>query len=201
MAFIKTGRDPFRRKSWLMALCLAAGIGLASRPAVAHPVEYVIDQTTARIAFGTTVANVVPVNGDFRHFTAHIHFDTDHPSAVNIAVLVFDDAINVPFGGAATLRSRPYFDAMRFPTIRFESDSVQALPGDRFAIAGNLTIRDVSRPQALTGTLVHSVAKGVPVMRLVFHSRLNRTDFGMVADRPLIADDVTLTITTVLRAP
>lgn len=186
---------------FLYCVCLAAGLGLFGQTAQARPVRYDIDQTTATIAFGTTVAKVVPVDGAFRHFTAHIQFDTDRPSEVNIAVLVDDTSIDVPFGGAATLRSAPYFDARHFPSIHFQSDSVQVLPDDRFIIAGTLTIRNVSRPQVLTGALVHAVAQGVPVMRLAFHSRLNRTDFGMVADRPLIADTVTLTITTVLRAP
>ncbi|MCB8879741.1 YceI family protein [Acidisoma cellulosilytica] len=191
----QTARRPIRSCLAAFVICLWAGT------AEARSVDYNIDQTTATIAFGTQVANVVPVDGNFRHFTAHIQFDTAKPSDVNIEVVVDDSKIDVPFGGAATLRSAPYFDTAKFPTIRFHSDSVQSSPDDHFTIAGNLTIRDVSRPQILTGVVTHTSVQGVPAMRLVFHSRMNRTDFGMVADRPLIADAVTLTITTVLRAP
>lgn len=185
---------------------LGAGAGLAllafALPArAASPIDYVVTPETATIAFETHVAKVVPVDGTFAQFTGHVRVDPANPSAVRIEIVVDDGRIAVAFGGAATLRSAAYFDHARYPTITFDSDSVRPLPQDRFAIAGTLTIRGVSHPQVLTGVLTRITVGGVPAMHLVFHGALDRTDFGLVADRPLIADKVALTITTTLRAP
>jgi polyisoprenoid-binding protein YceI len=182
--------------------CLvAAALALQVERAEARIVDYSINQDTATIAFSTHVAQIASIDGAFKHFTGRVELDTDKPSAMRIDVVVDDSSIDVPFGGASTLRSAPYFDWARFPTIRFHSDSVQSASDDRFRIIGNLTIRDVSHPQTLTGVLTHGKLDGIPVLHVVVHTQLCRRDFGMVADRSLIADEVILTITTTLRAP
>jgi len=183
------------------SLCWAIlALAFSATGAAARPVDYYVNQDTATIAFSTHVANVVPIDGTFRHFNGHIQFDPEKPSAIRIDVVVDDGRIEVAFGGAPTLRSASYFDHAHYPTIKFSSDSVRQLPGDHFTIAGNLTIRDVTRPQLLMGVLSRTKVGGVSAMHLVFHGQLDRTDFGLVADRSVIADKVTLTITTNLRA-
>lgn len=189
------------KRIWLGSALFGAALWLAGGPAVAAVVGYDISQETAHIAFHTLVARVVPVDGQFRRFSGHIAFDTAQPSALRIAVTVDDSEMDVPFGGAATLRSPAYFDSARFPAILFRSDSVQVQPGGGFSILGRLSIRGAEQPALLTGTIDHATRGGIPVLRVTAHAMLDRTRFGMVADRPLIADRVTLTITTTLRAP
>ena len=182
--------------------CLVAAIlMLHTATAEARIVDYYINQDTATIEFNTHVANVVSIDGTFERFTGHIQLDTARPLVMRIDVVVDDGSIEVPFGGASTLRSSSYFDWARFPTIRFHSDGVQPASGGRFAVIGSLTIRDVSRPQTLAGAFSRETVDGIPVIHVVVHTHLRRTDFGMVADRSLIADDAVLTITTTLREP
>jgi polyisoprenoid-binding protein YceI len=47
------------------------------------------------------------------------------------------------------LRSPEFFDVERFPTITFRSTGVRHAGGDRWAIDGDLTIKDVTRPVTL----------------------------------------------------
>lgn len=174
---------------------------LGSAPAWAKVIDYPIGPESADIRFHTEVARVVPVDGAFTSFAGHILFDTAHPSEVSIDVVVDDAAMTVPFGGAQTLRSPPYFDHASFPTIHFQSDQVQVTAQDRFTVTGRLTIRGVTRPATLQGVMTHLTLSGVAAMRVSATSTLDRTSFGMVADRPLIADQVDLHITATLRAP
>jgi polyisoprenoid-binding protein YceI len=185
--------------SAVLAFSLAAD--LFGRRAEARTIDYVIDQESADIRFHTEVAKVVPVDGAFTRFQGHILLDTEHPAAISIDVLVDDDAMVVPFGGAPTLRSAAYFDHARFPTIRFHSDDVTVTAANRFTVTGLLTIRGVTHREILTGEMTQLTLRGVPAIRVSAVSTLDRTSYGMVADRPLIADRVDLHITATLRAP
>lgn len=194
-----------KRRRWP----LGRGIGpllavfslLAVRPALAGVIDYAIDPGSADIRFHTLVAGTVPVDGAFTHFTGHILLDPAHPEAVRIAVTVQDDAMDVPFGGASMLRAKAYFDHARYPEIRFTSDHAAIGADGHFTVAGQLTIRGVTLPEDLTGTVTHGQRHGVAVLLVAAQSRLDRTRFGMVADRPLIADGVALRITATLRLP
>ncbi|GAB0116233.1 YceI family protein [Acidisoma sp. 7E03] len=180
----------------LLLLALVLG-----RSASAAVIDYPIGPDSADIRFHTVVAGTVPVNGAFTRFAGHILLDPAQPEAARIAVTVADDAIDVPFGGAATLRGAAYFDHARFPEIRFESDHAAIGSGGRFTVTGHLTIRGVTQPMVLTGTVTHGTRQGVAVLLVAAEGGLDRTAFGMTADRPLIADRVDLRITAALRLP
>lgn len=182
-------------------VCLLGSLILGATAARAAVIDYPIGPDSADIRFHTQVARVVPVDGAFNSFAGHILFDTSHPSEVRIDVVVDDAAMTVPFGGAQTLRSPPYFNHAAFPTIHFQSDQVHVTAQDRFTVTGRLTIRGVTQPASLQGMMTRLTLSGVPAIRVSATSTLNRTAFGMVADRPLIADQVDLHITATLRAP
>ncbi len=178
-----------------LAICLAGG------PAMARTVEYNIDQNTASIQFSTRIVKIVPIDGTFTHFAGLVRMDPDHPASIQVDIVIDDSQMTAPYGGAKVLQSTAYFDQEKFPTIRFHSDGVQELPNDHFAIIGSLTIRGVSHRQILKGAVTHTVVDGIPALRIVAKSQLDRSDFGMMADRPFIANQVMLDISTTLRDP
>lgn len=184
-----------------LRVALVLGAFGCFRAASAAVIDYPIGPDSADIRFHTLVAGAVPVDGAFTRFSGHIRLDPAKPEAARIAVTVMDDAIDVPFGGAAILRGAAYFDQIRFPDIRFVSDHA-AIGGDsHFTVAGHLTIRGVTRPMVLTGSVTHGTRQGVAVLLVAAEGQLDRRRFGMVADRPLIADRVDLRITATLRLP
>ncbi len=70
----------------------------------------------------------------------------------------------------AHLRSPDFFDVEKFPEIRFESDAIDPLGGDRVRIGGRLVIKGVEQEVELEGRLVTGTsAKGEE--RLVFDSQ------------------------------
>ena len=112
--------------------------------------------------------------------------------------------ITVPVSGLATASSgltahmqrADFFDMANHPEVRFVSTAVEA-NGDRAVIAGNLTIRGVTRPVILSARF--SGAGTNPYNRketVGFHATttIKRSDFGMAYGIPLVSDDVELTI-------
>ncbi len=70
----------------------------------------------------------------------------------------------------AHLRSPDFFDVEKFPEIRFESDAIESLGGDRVRIRGRLIIKGVEQEVELEGRLVTGTSsKGEE--RLVFDSQ------------------------------
>ena len=70
----------------------------------------------------------------------------------------------------AHLRSPDFFDVERFPEIRFESDAIERLGGDRVQIRGRLIVKGIEQEVELDGRLVTGTsAKGEE--RLVLDSR------------------------------
>ncbi len=112
--------------------------------------------------------------------------------------------ITVPVSGLATASSgltahmqrADFFDMANHPEVRFVSTAVEA-NGDRAVVAGNLTIRGVTRPVILSARF--SGAGTNPYNRkdtVGFHATttIKRSDFGMTYGIPLVSDDVELTI-------
>ena len=86
----------------------------------------------------------------------------------------------------AHLRSPDFFDADRYPEISFQSGGMQFNGDDgRFALAGELTIKGVTRPIRLDGELGGAVvgADGRERVALALRGQLERTDYGLVWNR------------------
>lgn len=83
------------------------------------------------------------------------------------------------------LRSPNFFDAARFPAMRFVSTQV-AVDGDdaRFTVVGDLTIRDVTRPVSIECEFLgldESGLQGEPRIGLSGRTSVRRSDFKVGA--------------------
>ena len=91
------------------------------------------------------------------------------------------------------LRSPDFFDAERFPEIRFHAAGLHFNGDERsFALAGELTIKDVSRPITLDGELGGAVvdSDGRERVALALRGQLDRSDYGLVWNRVLETGNV-----------
>jgi polyisoprenoid-binding protein YceI len=100
---------------------------------------------------------------------------------------------------AAHLQSPDFFDAERFPTLRFVAEDID-LDGESVAVPGEITIKGVTKPVEVTGTLSEPItdAYGNERLGLKLSARVDRTDFGVDWNTPLptgnpaLANDVTI---------
>ncbi|MBY0337101.1 MAG: YceI family protein [Acetobacteraceae bacterium] len=87
------------------------------------------------------------------------------------------------------VRGPAWFDAARFPVMRFEGADVLR-EGETVPVPGTLTLR--GRVLPVTGTaLVRAAAGGVA---LDARTEISRAAFGMEADAPLVGDQVVLAL-------
>jgi len=100
-----------------------------------------------------------------------------------------------------------FFDADRYPELRFESTAIEREDG-LLRVKGCLTMRGVTRPVALEGTIAGptTVPSGERVLGVRLEATIDRTEFGIGWNDELpeggtfLADDVQLVAQLVLAA-
>ena len=135
--------------------------------------------------------------GQFGDVRGTLTLDPANPSRSVVDITVPVSGLATASGGlTAHMQRADFFDMANHPEVRFVSTAVEA-NGDRAVIAGNLTIRGVTRPVILSARF--SGAGTNPYNRkdtVGFHATttIKRSDFGMTYGVPLVSDDVELTI-------
>jgi polyisoprenoid-binding protein YceI len=79
------------------------------------------------------------------------------------------------------LKSPDFFDAAKFPNVKFESTSMTKKSDDEFTLNGNLTIKDVTKPVSLHVNF-GGIAKdpyGNTKAGFTIEGKINRKDFGL----------------------
>ena len=145
----------------------------------------------------------VNVEGRFRKWNANVVF---LPNALGKSKADFDiDLTSVDLASEdseAEIRSPAWFDAAKFPVARFQSTSIKALGGDRYEVAGRLTLRGVTR-DCIVPIAVKKDATGNSVAEGSF--TVKRFDYkigevGLWADPDIVANDVVVRVRMTLPA-
>src|SRR4051812_4636365 len=82
---------------------------------------------------------------------------------------------------AAHLQAPDFFDAERYPELRFSAEQIR-LDGDgKVAVNGELTIKGASQPVTVTGTVTSPIADpyGTERIGLKLSTSIDRTEFGV----------------------
>src|SRR5215212_1986920 len=89
---------------------------------------------------------------------------------------------------AGHLRSPDFFDAERYPELRFSANQI-ALDGEAVRVEGEITIKGVTQPLIAAGTAVPPVTdfKGNERIGLKVAARVDRREFGVSWNAPLPA--------------
>ncbi len=118
--------------------------------------------------------------GEFRHFSADVQFDSARPEAGHVIVSVDPASIDTGLPDANAEAAQPgFFDTRKFREARFESSSIKPLGGGRYRVTGKLTIKGISRTM---DTIVGIRPEGA-AQRLTGAFALNRLDYGIGTGR------------------
>jgi polyisoprenoid-binding protein YceI len=106
----------------------------------------------------------------------------------------------------AHVMSADFFDVENYPTVTFTSTDVELADDGTAKVAGDLTIRGVTKSVAATGTwqAPSQDAFGNTRAHLQLETTIDRTEFGLNWNMPLpnggdaLANDVTLTVDVAL---
>ena len=141
-----------------------------------------LDRVHSSVQFAARHMMVSNVRGTFDDFTVDVDLDPDHPERGGVVATI--QAASVDTGADqrdAHLRSADFFDVATYPTITFRSTSVERVGGDRFRVAGNLTMRGQTRPVTLEAEFlgVAQNLQGGHSAGFTAHTRISRKDWGL----------------------
>ncbi len=119
---------------------------------------WTLDKNHAELAFSAKHLMVSTVRGRFEDVEADIHLDETLPERSHVTAVIKTASLNTGTAERdAHLKSADFFDVEVYPEMRFESTSVQR-KGDRFELAGNLTIKGITHPVTLRGEFAGPIA-------------------------------------------
>lgn len=160
--------------------------------------RYAFDQHQGRLEFTARHLGVLTSTGRFDDFSAVLQIDPDQPLSTTVAVTVRTAAVALSYPGAVEmLRSPDFFDVERYPEARFTGAATGQGSLDRFALAGDLTIRGITRPYAMQARLLgrrRDATLGVDVADFSATGPMKRSEFGMTAESAAISDTIGLSV-------
>ena len=127
-------------------MSIATDIDRSALPAAG---TWQLDPSHSTVGFVARHLMVTKVRGQFGDYTADVTVGED-PADSSVAVTIQAASIDTRSADRdAHLRSPDFLDVERYPAISFRSSGVRHVKGDRWALDGELTIKDVTRPVTL----------------------------------------------------
>jgi len=172
---------------------------LAESQAVVIPTgTWSIDPVWSTLEFEVRKIGLFPIKGRVPGFSGTIRGGTSPAieGTVQVAsITTFDGTRD------AHLQSPDFFDAERYPELRFEASSVE-VDGNDLVGTGNLTIKGETRPVELRGAFLGAGADpyGNDRIGLELETTIDRTHFGLNWNAPLPGGGFLLPNDVVLRA-
>ena len=142
---------------------------------------YSIDKAHSEASFQVRHL-LTKVRGRFSDFEGTIDYNESDPARSSVNVTIQAASIDTNERDRDNhLRSADFFDAEKFPTLTFRNQSITGKGDDRFDVAGDLTIRGVTRPVTLAVTFLGKAKDPWGNERIAFEAdaTINRKDFGL----------------------
>lgn len=164
---------------------------------------FTIDKTHSEAAFQVRHL-ITKVRGRFTDFSGTVEFNAEKPALSKVHLLIQAASIDTNTADRdAHLRSDDFFAVEQFPAITFESTAITESSGNRFDVAGALTMRGVTGqivvPVQFLGTAVDPWGNE----KIAFEGEvtINRKDYGLnwnaalEAGGFLVGDEVKISLT------
>jgi polyisoprenoid-binding protein YceI len=168
-------------------------------PKAAKSGRYKVDAGHTQVLFTVNHLGWTEYTGQFTNPTGSLVLDTKVPANSKVEVSFPINKVRTTVAELDTgLASGEFFDAAKNPTATFVSTRVTKTGASTANITGNLTIKGVTRPVVLHARYVGAGPEfwGDKKEAIGFAATLsiNRSDFGMGANVPLVSDKVDLEI-------
>jgi len=143
--------------------------------------EYTVDPAHTSVEFVGRHLMITKVRGRFPEVSGTITiYDEPERSHVEVQLGVASLDTGNP-DRDAHLRSADFFNAEQYPTISFRSTNVEATADGTWAVTGDLTVRDVTRPVTLQVDFDGANASPMGDERVAFSAAadVDREDWGL----------------------
>ncbi|MFO0758798.1 MAG: YceI family protein [Byssovorax sp.] len=150
--------------------------------------SWVIDKAHSHVGFSVKHMMVSTVRGQLKEFSGT--FNLDAKDFTKSTFRGEASVAGIDTGNADRdnhLRAGDFFDAEHHPKITFQSTSITAKGEGEYAVAGDLTIRGVTKPVTFEVEFpgIGKNPWGKMVAGLEARATIDRKDFGMAFNAPL----------------
>ncbi|WP_230479527.1 YceI family protein [Izhakiella capsodis] len=176
------------------------GLGIYSQVAGATGVSYKIDASHTSVIVSWAHFGFSHPTASISEASGNIVFDKTDPSQSKVDVTLPLNTIDtrVPALTEAFLGAG-YFDVKNYPTATFSSSKVTATGNNKFDVAGNLTIKGITKPVVLHATLnqqeMHPMVKK-PAIGFDATATVKRSDYKLDEYVPSVSDEIAIRIST-----
>jgi polyisoprenoid-binding protein YceI len=143
--------------------------------------DYVLDTAHARIGFVARHTMATRVRGKFDRFEGSARLDGDDPSTSSARLTIQATSIDTGNKQRDDLLRRKFLGVADHPTIAFTSTQVEQVGDASFTVTGDLAVRGVTRPVAVTFELagVQNDPGGEVRVGFTGSATINRKDWGV----------------------
>ncbi|MEV4654618.1 YceI family protein [Micromonospora sp. NPDC049301] len=142
---------------------------------------YALDAAHKRVGFVARHMMVSKVRGEFNEATATITIAEDPLQSSVVATIQAASIDTTQDDRDAHLRSPEFLEVEKYPTLEFRSTGVTSRRGNEFVLAGELTIKDVTRPVELQVEFegVGRSPFGQDIFGFSASTEIDREEFGL----------------------
>ncbi len=138
-----------------------------------------VEPNHSTVGFRISIAGFTEVTGKFGEFKINMDWDEEDVTASTIHAEVQAASINTGISDRdGHLRTADFFDVEKYPTITFESDSIQQVNFSEFIAHGKFTMHGVSKNIELPFQIVKMEGNTIG---LKSRTTINRLDYGVGA--------------------
>jgi polyisoprenoid-binding protein YceI len=151
-----------------------------------------VDPAHSTVGFSVKHLGIATVRGEFNDFAGTLEIGEDLSTARAFGSVRTASVDTKESQRDDHLRSADFFDAERFPELRFESTSIEPAGDDSFRITGDLTLHGVTRELVLDAVVQGSETDpwGNERVALEASGNLSRGDYGMKFNQALGSGNV-----------
>ncbi len=165
---------------------------------------YQVDPAHTQVTWTVNHMGFSMLQGQFGASEGSITIDPAKLAQTKVDVTFAVDQLSVTSAKFAEhLKSKDFFDAAANPTARFVSTAVTPQGANRASVAGNLTIKGITKPVTLAVTFVGAGANPMNKKTnfgFMATGTIKRSDFGLGMAVPIVSDEVKLAINAAFTA-
>lgn len=143
---------------------------------------WTVDPTHSEVGFKVKHMMFTNVSGKFNDFSVNVENENDDFSTSSIVFTAAIASIDTNNSDRDNhLKSADFFDAETYPSMNFQSKSIEKVDENNFKVLGDLTIRDTTKPvefaveySGLMKDPWGNVKSGLSV-----EGKINRKEFGL----------------------
>ena len=144
--------------------------------------KWSIDQSHSKVQFGVTHLVISEVTGQFNKFDGTIESPSDDFTDAKINFVVDVNSIDTDNQDRDNhLKSDDFFNAEKYPEMKFNGKSMKNVGGNKYKLTGDLTVRDITKEITLD-VLYNGTVKdpwGNTKAGFKITGELNRFDYGL----------------------